>query len=99
MALRNRTDGTLLGYSAAIGAAIGSDDDALIDLVEEFMRVEHSTLDTLTRARFVYLARESLDDILAWNESGPVNGTTLADYGASFGLVYPASLTTAPRAQ
>ena len=99
MAQRNRTDGALLGYSAAIAEAIGSDDDALIDLVEEFMRIEHSTLDALTRARFVHLARESLDDILAWHHGGPVNGTTLADYCTSFGLAYPISLTTRPTSQ
>ena len=93
MALRNRTDGTLLGYSAAISATIGSDEDALIDLVEEFMRIEHSTLDALTHARFVFLARESLDDILAWHHGGQVNGFTLADYCASLGLAYPPSLT------
>lgn len=38
MALRNAVDGTLLGYSAAIASAISNDDDALLDLVEDFLR-------------------------------------------------------------
>ena len=50
MALRNSTDGALLGYSATIAAATSNDDDdALLDLVEEFMRGRTGgTLDALS---------------------------------------------------
>lgn len=93
MALRNRTDGTLLGYSAAIAAAISNDDDALLDLIEEFMRGRTGgTLDALNRPAFVYLARESLDDVLAWHHAGAVNGMTLTRYCAVLGLTYPVCL-------
>ncbi len=39
--MTNRVDsGTLLGYASSIAAAIGNDDDALLDLVEDLMRTE-----------------------------------------------------------
>jgi hypothetical protein len=83
MALRNNTDGTLLGYSAAIAAAISNDDDTLLDLVEEFMRGRTGgTLDALSRPEFVYLARESLDDVLTWHHAGAVHGITLTQHCA-----------------
>ena len=100
MALRNASDGTLLGYSAAIAAAISNDDDALLDLVEDLMRGRTGgTLDWLSRPEFAYLARESLDDVLRWHQVGAVQGMTLADYCAALGLTYPASLdkTARPR--
>jgi len=100
MALRNRTDGTLLGYSAAIAAAISNDDDALLDLVEDFMRGRTGgTLDALSRPEFVYLARASLDDLLAWHNASAVNGMTLTHYCNVLGLTYPACLDkpTPPR--
>lgn len=93
MALRNTTDGALLGYSALIAAAINDHDDALLDLVEEFMRGRTGgTLDALSRAEFIYLARESLDDVLAWHHAGAVNGTTLTNYCEVLGLTYPTCL-------
>ena len=93
MALRNSTDGALLGYSAAIASAISNDDDALLDLVEEFMRGRTGgTLDALSRPEFVYLARESLDDVLTWHRAGAVNGMTLMHYCAVLGLTFPACL-------
>src|SRR5664279_1090510 len=93
MALRNSTDGALLGYSAAIASAISNDDDALLDLVEEFMRDRTGgTLYALSRPEFVYLARESLDDVLAWHRAGAVNDMTLTHYCAVLGLTFrPAS--------
>jgi hypothetical protein len=95
MALRNRTDGTLLGYSAAIAAAISNDDDALLDLVEEFMRSRTGgTLDALSRPEFVSLARGSLDDVLAWHHAGAVDGMTLTRYCTVLGLTYPIGLAT-----
>ena len=93
MALRSTTDGALLGYSATIAAAISDDDDALLDLVEEFMRGRTGgTLAALSRPEFVYLARESLDDVLAWHRAGAVNGMTLTHYCAVLGLTYPACI-------
>src|SRR5664279_3636237 len=73
MALRNSTDGALLGYSAAIASAISNDDDALLELVEEFMRGPHRRHPGRAQPpEFVYLARESLDDVLAWHRAGAV---------------------------
>ena len=98
MTLRDKADGTLLGYSALIADAISNDDDALLDLVEDFMRGRTGgTLDALSRAEFVHLARESLDDILLWHLAGVVNGSTLARYCDVLGLTYPTCLDQPPR--
>jgi hypothetical protein len=92
--MTNRTsDGTLLGYGRWIAEAIRNDDDALLDLVEDFMRTETGgTLDSLSSADFARLARQSLTDILAWHIAGDVNGVTLARYCETVGLTYPEAL-------
>jgi hypothetical protein len=94
--MTNRTgDGTLIGYTRSIGAAIGSDDDALLDLVEDFMRAETGgTLDALSGPNFDRLARGCMADVLAWNVAGAVNGVTLTGYCATGGLPYPEALDT-----
>ncbi len=98
MALRNQTDGALLGYSVTIAAAISNDDDALLDLVEDFMRGRTGgTPDALSRAEFVTLARESLADVLAWHHAGTVNGMILTRYCDVLGLTYPACLGSTAR--
>jgi hypothetical protein len=95
MAPRNN-HGSLLGYSALIADASGHDEAALVDLVEDFMRSRTGgTLDALSRAHFVDLAREGLDDILTWHHCGTVNGMTLATYCEIVGLTYPSALGTA----
>ena len=97
MALRNTSDGTLLGYSAAIAAAISNDDDALLDLVEDIMRGRTEERWTVSRPEFAYLARQSLGDVLRWHQVGAVEGMTLADYCAALGLTYPACLDKTAR--
>lgn len=85
--------GALIGYAHTIAEAIGSDDDALLDLVEDFMRTETGgTLDSLDRVSFDRLARACMADVLAWDVAGDVNGVTLADYCQTMGLTYPAAL-------
>lgn len=79
----------LTGYRKLISEATGSSDPALLALVEDFMRLDHSTLDHLSRDRFAHEARQAHADILTWHEAGPVNGGTLADYCASAGLACP----------
>jgi hypothetical protein len=64
------------------------------DLVEQFMRGAAGTLDALSRAEFDRLARESLDDVLAWHHAGAVDGITLARYCAILGMAYPLGLDT-----
>jgi hypothetical protein len=92
--------GSLLGYSALIADAIGHDDGALVDLVEDLMRSRTGgTLDGLSRAHFVDLAREGLDDILTWHHCGTVNGMTLAAYCEILGFTYPSALGTATPAR
>ena|SRR5580765_1068899 len=92
MALRSPA-GALLGYSAAIADAISNEDDALLDLVEEFMRGRTGgTLDTLSAASFDRLARQSMSDIVAWSIVGPVEDMTLVRYCDILGLTYPTCL-------
>lgn len=89
-------DGTLLGYSAPIAAAIGNDDDALLDLVEEFMRGRTGgTLDAVSAvsaASFDLLARQAMSDIIAWSIVGAVDEITLVRYCEILGLTYPTCL-------
>jgi hypothetical protein len=94
--MTNRTDsGTLLGYGRSIAAAIGTDDDALLDLVEDLMRTETGgTLDALSSADFERFARQSMTDILAWEIAGAVDGITLARYCDIMGLAHPEALDT-----
>ena len=83
---------TPLGYGALIAEAIGSADDAVLDLVEEFMRTETGgTLDALDAATFDRLARDCMADVVAWDLAG-VEGVTLARYCETMGLAYPAAL-------
>lgn len=92
MALRSPA-GALLGYSAAIAEAISNDDDALLDLVEDFMRGRTGgTLDALSAASFTRLARQSISDIVAWSMVGSVDDITLARYCEILGLTYPTCL-------
>jgi hypothetical protein len=86
-------DGTLLGYSAPIAAAIGNDDDALLDLVEEFMRGHTGgSLDAVSAATFDLLARQAMSDIIAWSIVGAVDEITLVRYCEILGLTYPTCL-------
>lgn len=96
MAIRTN-DGTLLGYSAAIADAIRAEDDALLDLVEEFMRGRTGgTLDALTASEFDRLAHASLADLMLWAATGIVDGMTLHNYCRILGLSYPPTLLVPP---
>ena len=92
----NRTNnGTLLGYVRSIAEAIDTDDDALLDLVEDLMRTETgSTLDAFSGTDFERLARQSMTDILAWDIAGAVDGITLTRYCEIMGLTYPEARAT-----
>lgn len=85
------SNGTLLGYSRAIG----TDDDALLALVEEFMRSSTGgTLDALPSLDFDRLARTSMADVIAWDVAGEIDGISLARYCEIMSLAYPDSLHT-----
>jgi hypothetical protein len=94
--MTNRTNnGTLLGYGRSIAEAIDTDDDALLDLVEDLMPTETGgTLDALSSADFERLGRQSMADVLAWDIAGAVDGITLARYCEITGLTYPQALDT-----
>jgi hypothetical protein len=79
----------LRGYAAHIAEGIGSADPALLALVEDFMRLEHGTLDALSAGRFTTAARRALADVLAWRDAGDVDGHTLGEYCATMRLDYP----------
>jgi uncharacterized ParB-like nuclease family protein len=75
----------LRGYQAMIAEMTGITDPAMVALAEELMRVEHPTLDALTRAEFGALAAQAV-----------AGATELADAGLlvmfcnSLGLAVPA---------
>lgn len=69
------------GYARLIAAAIGLDDAATLELVERMMRQETGgVLDHLSAAVLIQLARQGLADSREWDQIGPVNGITLADF-------------------
>lgn len=71
----------LTGYTQLVSSAIGLDEAATLELVERLMRQEAGgVLDHLSAAAFTRLARQAYGDAKAWNEIGPVNGFTLADF-------------------
>ena len=89
------SDGTLLGYGGLIAEAIGSEDEAVLALVEDFMRTETGgTLDALDAATFDRLARGCMADVLAWDLAGAagIDGVTLARYCETMGLAHPDAL-------
>jgi hypothetical protein len=87
----NRTNnGTLLGYVRSIAEAIDTDDDALLDLVEDLMRTETgSTLDALSGTDFERLARQSMTDILAWDIPAPWTASPSPATARSWGSPTP----------
>lgn len=90
---KRASDGTPLGYARLIADAIGSDDAAILALVEEFMRGETGgTLDAIDAITFGRLARQCLADVVAWDLAGDVDGVTLTSYCQTMGLTYPAAL-------
>lgn len=71
----------ITGYTQLVSSAIGLDEAATLELVERLMRQETGgVLDHLSAAAFARLARQAYGDAKAWNEIGPVNGFTLADF-------------------
>lgn len=71
----------ITGYAQLVSSAIGLDEAATLELVECLMRQETGgVLDHLSATAFARLARQSYGDAKAWNEIGPVNGFTLADF-------------------
>lgn len=85
----------LLGYGRAIADAIDSHDDALFELVENFMRSETGgVLDALSSTDFELLARRCMTDVLACDLTGAVDGVTLARYCQTMDLTYPDALDT-----
>ncbi|PZS29513.1 MAG: hypothetical protein DLM61_12700 [Pseudonocardiales bacterium] len=85
--------GALLGYGRAIADAIGTDDNDLLALVEDFMRSSTGgTLDALPSRDFDRLARTSMTDVIAWDIAGEIDGINLTGYCEIMNLAYPASL-------
>lgn len=71
----------LTGYAQLVSSAIGLYEAATLELVERLMRQETGgVLDHLSAAAFTHLARQAYGDATAWNDIGPVNGVTLADF-------------------
>lgn len=81
-----------MNYSDLIANAIGTNDKAVCDLVEEFMRDGRSGLDGLSPAEFDELARQSMCGVLVWDMAGAVNGLSLRGYCEAVGLTYPTEL-------
>ena len=84
----------LTGYARLVSDAIGLEDTATLELVERLMRQDTGgVLDHLSAAAFARLAREAYGDATAWNEIGPVNGVTLADFCRAEQIALPSWAT------
>lgn len=85
-------------YSDTIKTAIGRNDDALAEIVEDFMRLSHSTLDALSLPAFTLCAQVAYGDVWTWHTADQATidetfmGLTLASYCEGMGLDYPAAV-------
>ena len=71
-------------YAKAIAAAIDSNDEPTVALVEEIMRTDRTGLDGLSAAQFSALARRSARDVTELHLSGE-----LTMYCDALGLTLP----------
>jgi len=84
------------GYQRMIAEAIDTEEPEMAALVEDFIRMEHPTLDSLSRDQLHTAARSAHGDVIAWGSGAATpeqtGHMTLADYCRVMSLDYPPSL-------